>query len=129
MTDEQSLKREIDWSTAQVADGTLTVDLTGEAPKAWAERVAHVLERLGRGEGITVKKRTLTMPGVTPGGEGDVRHLLESAVLQVNADLAPERPEAGGEEAVDEGSAADREMTDAFRAFGGGAPHDDADDA
>ena len=103
----------IDWASAEVSEGTLAVALTDKPSKEWRERVTAVAERLGR-DGVEVKKERLVVPGVTPGSEAEVRHLLESAVLQADADL--------GEEDSDEGhgdtrSDADREMTEAFRAF------------
>jgi hypothetical protein len=103
---------EIDWSTAEVRDGKLSVELTEKPSKEWRERLTGVVERLGR-DGVAIKKERLVVEEVAPGTEGDVRHLLESAVLQVNADLAPDEPD----EPADERSDADREMTDAFRAF------------
>jgi hypothetical protein len=84
---------QIDWGSASVDDGQLTVALTGKPSSEWRERVQSVLERL--------------------------RHLLESAVLQANADLADD--DAGGDGgAGDERSDADQRMTDAFRAFADG---------
>ena len=102
---------EIDWSSAEVRDGTLSVALTEKPSKEWRERFSSVLERLGH-DGAKVQKERLVVSGVAPGTEGDVRHMLESAVMQANADLAPDEPDD------DEPSGQDREMTEAFRAFG-----------
>jgi hypothetical protein len=111
----------IDWSSATVDDGQLTVGLDGKPSSEWRERVERVLERLhagGSGWGaIKVGKKKLTVEDVRDGSEGDLRHLLESAVLQANADLAP------AEDASDQGderSEADQRLTDAFRAFADG---------
>ncbi len=54
-----------------------------------------------------------------PGTETELRHFLESVVLQVNSELPkPEEPEQDAEgETVDEATQADRRMTAAFRAF------------
>jgi hypothetical protein len=69
-------------------------------------------------------KSAIEVADVQPGSEARLRHFLESAIVQVNAELAPagERPES--EERADEDSAAadrqeqaDREMTEALRAF------------
>src|SRR4051812_25996299 len=97
---------DIEWSGAEVRDGTLTVPLAGKAPKAWRERVTAVIERLGR-DGVEIRKGRLVVSAVEPGGESDVHHLLESAVLQANADLGEDE---GGDDG-DEASQADREMT------------------
>ena len=103
---------QIEWSTAVVQDGSLTVELSEDAPEGWGERVTAVLERLGRADGVSVEERCLVVDGVEPGGEGDLRHLLDSAVLQASADLAPDEDEDGGDDGPSE---ADREMTEAFR--------------
>src|SRR3954454_5086529 len=103
---------DIEWSGAEVHDGTLTVPLAGKAPKAWRERVTAVIDRLG-GDGVEIKKGRLVVGAVEPGRESDVHHLLESAVLQANADLG----EDDDEHDEDEASEADREMTAAFRGF------------
>jgi hypothetical protein len=121
---------QIDWSSATVDDGTLTVALDGKPSKEWADRVESVLERLdshggsGSWGAIEVTRKKVTVADVTDGSESDLRHLLESAVLQANADLAaPAEGESGDTERSDE----DQRMTDAFRAF---APRDDdGDDA
>ena len=105
---------DIEWSSAEVSDGTLTVALSEKTSKEWRERFTGVLERLG-GDGIEVKKEKVVVSGVEPGKEGDVRHLLESAVLQANADLAPDEESDDADQPSDE----DRDMTKIFRAFDG----------
>jgi hypothetical protein len=107
---------QIDWAQATVDGGQLTAPITGEPTKKWAERVESVLERLHPGGSawgvIKVTKKKVTVEDVTAGAEADLRHLLESALLQANADFA--EPEEDGE---DERSDEDQQMTDAFRAF------------
>jgi hypothetical protein len=107
-------QREIDWTTAEVRDGNLTVDVGGKAKKDWARRFRAVVGRLGRvghewGE-ISIAKETITVTEVEPGSENDLRHLLEATVQQVNADL-DESP------APDEADGPDEKMTEAFRDF------------
>jgi phage protein D len=109
-------RREIDWSSAEVQEGTLTVRLDGRAGRKWCESVDAVLRRLGADGGIEVKPSKITVPDVRQGKESDLRFLLESAVMQVNTALAPEGEE-DDDEPEDEGSSADREMTEAFRGF------------
>lgn len=120
---------EIDWSAAEVAGGDLSVPLTGEPSKAWTDRVAEVVERLKRGGGgwdaIDVGRKAIEVKGVQTGAESDLRHFLEGAVMQANADFAPE-PKASGEGDGGEGSEADDEMTGAFRAFA--EPGEDSED-
>jgi hypothetical protein len=114
---------EIDWSAAEVAGGDLSVPLTGEPSKEWTARVAEVVERLKRGGGgwdeIKVGGQAIEVTGVQRGAESDLRHFLEGAVMQANADFAP-APEAQDEGGEREASEADGEMTGAFRAFADG---------
>jgi len=117
---------EIDWSAAEVAGGDLSVPLTGEPSKEWTARVAEVVERLKRGGGgweeIEVGRKAIEVSGVQAGAESDLRHFLEGAVMQANADFAPEpEPEEGDGDAASE---ADAEMTGAFRAFADGGDGD-----
>src|SRR4051794_4420723 len=105
------MPRQIDWRSAEVHDGDLTVDVDGDVPRGGGKgegqdgalpvevegdvpggggrRRAAVVDRLDRGTIAEVKfrKRTITVRDVTPGSEGTVRHLLDAAVLQVGADL------------------------------------------
>ena len=119
MAERKESHGEIDWSAAEVAGGDLSVPLTGEPSKAWTDRVAEVVERLKRGSGgwdaIEIGRKAIDVKGVQAGSESDLRHFLEGAVMQANADFAPE-PDAQ-DEGDGEGSEADSEMTGAFRAF------------
>jgi hypothetical protein len=110
----------IDWGSAAVRDGELTVAFAGDATSDWTERLEAVIERLQRPSrawgAIDVKRKKLRVADVTPGSEADLRHLLDSAVLQVNADFAPDEPE-GDARSGDESSDQDREMSEVFRSF------------
>ena len=114
----------IDWASAEVKGGELTVALVGEANAEWAERVQAVVERLdrpGSGWGATkVTEATVTVEAVGAGAEKDLRHLLDGAVQQANADYAPEAPDDAGDEPSEEDSA----MTEAFRSFAQDEPSD-----
>jgi hypothetical protein len=111
----------IDWSQASVVDGRLTVPFGGEPPKKWTDRLEQVLERLHRpGQGwgeVDVGRKKLRVEEVTPGSESELRHLLESAVLQAGADVPVEASEGGDS---DQRSEADQQMTETFRAFADG---------
>jgi hypothetical protein len=107
---------EIERGSAQVRDGRLTVALSDKAPEA----LAGVIERLGRdghpwGD-VEVGKEKLQVGDVSPGTEAQLRHFLESAVLQANADAGLTADEDEDEKA----DSADAEMTAAFRAFADG---------
>ena len=105
----------IDWETAEVRDGSLKVGLTERPSKDWRTRleaVASRLEQPGHHWGqVRASKRHLKVADVPAGHESELRHLLEAAVLQTNADLPS--PAAPSESKVSE---VDQRMTDAFRA-------------
>jgi hypothetical protein len=108
---------EIDWTTAKVDDGGLVVALSEPGSSKWRTRASTAVAALTRpghpwGK-VAVKKRGFVVAGVTEGHEDDVRHFLESIVLQAN----------GREKARDEADADDPDarMTAAFRAFGSDA--------
>jgi hypothetical protein len=107
----------IDWSSASVDDGRLTVAFGGRQSSEWIERVQDVLERLGRPSrrwgAIEVGKKRLRVDAVTPGAEADLRHFLESAVLQATADV----PVEDEDDSDGERSDADQQMTETFRSF------------
>ena len=114
----------IDWASAEVRGGELTVALVGEANAEWAERVQAVVERLdrpGSAWGATkVTEAAVTVEAVGAGAEEDLRHLLDGAVQQANADYAPQAPDDAGDEPSEEDSA----MTEAFRSFAQDEPSD-----
>jgi hypothetical protein len=110
---------QIDWASASVSDGELGVALEPAPAAAWRKRFTAVAQRIGRGgEGwgdVAAKKDRLVVADVAEGAEGDLRHFLESVVLEVNGPADDGAP--ADEDPVDE------RMTEAFRAF---APADDA---
>jgi hypothetical protein len=114
----------IDWASAEVKSGELTVALVGEANTEWAERVQAVVERLdrpGSAWGATkVSDTKVTVEAVGAGAEEDLRHLLDGAVQQANADFAPDVQDDAGDGPSEEDSA----MTEAFRSFAADEPSD-----
>ncbi len=108
----------IDWGTASVDDGRLTVAFEGKPDSEWRERFEAVIDRLRRPSArfgkVEVGKGKLKVSDVEPGSESDLRHLLESALLQANADEAPDDEDGAPDE---QRSDDDQGMTDAFRAF------------
>jgi hypothetical protein len=107
----------LEWSGAEVHDATLVVAFAEEASKDWVTEVTSVLERLAPRLEVAVKRDAIEVSGVEPGAEGDVHHLLESAVLEANSRLAPE-PEDESGDGDREGSDDDQAMTEAFRDYG-----------
>jgi hypothetical protein len=64
---------------------------------------------------VALSRGRLEVTDVVEGAEGNVRHFLESAVLQVNSDLGAEPLAAPAAEDAD---TADARMTATFRRFG-----------
>jgi hypothetical protein len=117
-------QRNVDWGSAEVEDATLTVELTGASSKAWKQRFKGVLALLetphSRWGEVHLNRKAIQVADVQPGAETELRHFLESIVLQVNSELPPpEEPEQEEEQEtrVEEAAKADRQMTAAFRAF------------
>ena len=116
-------QRNIDWGSAEIEDATLTVELTGSSSKAWKQRFQSVHALLDTphshwGE-VHLGKTSIQVADVQQGAEAELRHFLESIVLQVNSELPePERPEHEGEHASGLVQA-DRQMAASFRAFAG----------
>jgi hypothetical protein len=120
MADSDS--RQIDWASAQIEDGALTVELTGKGSKAWKARFANVLALLDTPHtswgDVRLNKSTVKVASVQQGGEPELRHFLESIVLQANSDTKPEAPEGDGK-GDDEGGEhdVDEQMTATFKTF------------
>ena len=113
--------RQIDWDSARIKDATLTVELSGPSSKAWGAQFEHVLVLLDTphnnwGE-VKLTKQAIKVAGVQPGVESELRHFLESIVLQANSDVAPDPPEQDADSEGDPASELDESMTATFRSF------------
>jgi hypothetical protein len=120
MADQQTLA--IDWAGAEVQGGTLTAPMSASASKAWRERFGGVLRLLEHSNGgwgkVELAKKAIEVAEVQAGSEADLRHFLESIVVQVNAELAPAEESPGKPDApADPQERADREMTETVRSF------------
>jgi hypothetical protein len=111
----------IDWAAPSVDGGRLTVPYAGEPPAGFKSALASVIERLDRGGSgwgaIKAGKSRLRVDDITAGSESDLRHLLEAAVLQANADVHGDAEDDDDTDGSGERSEADQTMTDAFRSF------------
>ena len=111
----------IDWGQASVDGGKLTVPYTGKPPSGFKPALERVIERLDRGGSgwgaIKAGKARLRVDDVAAGSESDLRHFLEAAVLQANADVRGDEDDDDETDTPDERSEADQTMTDAFRGF------------
>ncbi len=119
----------LDWSSAEVHGGELTVKIAGDPPDGWKDSFSSTAALLGGRDLGTVqlRKETARVDGVTPGNEERVRHLLESAVQQANAahDKSEDdaEPKDSGEESEGDGVSVDAGMTERFRSFASEADH------
>jgi hypothetical protein len=118
---------QLDWSTAEVSDGTLSVGLTGKPPKKWREtfeRTAVLLSSDRWAVTLNSKKGSVQVAAVDAGDEDRVRQFLEGAVLEANTTLVSEdelfdtQPaEDEEDEADDPGRSPDEEQTGRFREY------------
>lgn len=128
---------QLDWSTAEVSEGKLTVSLDERPTDEWVasfERTAQLLDH-GTWPGVKLKKQEISVKQVEPGSEEKLRFFLESVVQEANAaqgpddeaseDEQPDEEEPGDEPEDEEDPGADsdpdREMTDQFQSFAGGS--------
>jgi hypothetical protein len=121
----------LDWSTAVVSDGTLTVGFSGRPPKKWREVFERTLVLLSQGRwagDLNSRRGTVQISSVELGDEDRVRQLLEGAVLEANTTLVSEDElfndpagdeEHGGADEDPADPAPDQELTEHFRAFAG----------
>jgi hypothetical protein len=116
----------LDWSSARVRDGVLSVELRGERPKGWNKTFAATAATLGGGDWdqVEVKQDRVSVTGVSPGVEDKLRHFLEGTVQQANADHSPSEDDEGAQQEIradeDEqasGDNSDSDLTARFRAF------------
>jgi hypothetical protein len=104
----------LDWSTAEVNDGTVTVELSGKPAARWAKHFDRTVQLLHRGNWseVKLKNKQIRLGVVSAGTEDDVRHFLESLVLEANTTIEPEEQEAAGD-----GSKEDQAITERLRSF------------
>ena len=117
MTDDGHHESALDWSSASVDDGRVTVPVIGDVPTGWTKRVKRVVERLerpgSRWGAVRVTTKEVRVDDVAPGAEPDLHHFLESVVLQANTDLRDDQEDGPD----DERSERDQQMTEAFRSL------------
>ena len=116
----------LSWRTADVRDGTLTVEIDGDRPKGWKATFHQTVRLLGGGDWgeVSLKRGTIRVSEVAEGTEDELRHFLEGAVQQANAthvepeDDAEDQGEEPDEEHEEGCDDADARMTSRFRDFG-----------
>lgn len=111
---------ELNWSTATVKKGKLTVDLEGELASGWKQSFETTVRLLPGGDWgeVQLKKHSVRVSNVPAGSENKLKHHLESVVEQANAAVrAPESEHDDSEDEKAEPDSPDASMTEAFRAF------------
>jgi hypothetical protein len=126
----------LDWSTAEVSDGELTIGLTAKPPKEWRDTFERTAVLLGAGNWevtLRPKKGSVEIASVRPGDEERVRQFVEGVVLEANRTLVSEQELYEGQPADDDDDepdsdapSRDEELTGRFRAFA--AEREDGDD-
>jgi hypothetical protein len=126
MAQDDTAPLRIDWASAEVRERALKVALAGEAPKELRKRVDGLLALIepkgGEWGKVEVRRDSIAVGEVQPGAEADLRHLLESVVMQINSDVGrglDAEQDGGGSEGTGEDpqQSADREMGERFRGF------------
>jgi hypothetical protein len=118
----------LDWSTAEVSDGKLTVALSGKPPKEWRDTFERTAALLSRHWDVSLnsKKGSVQIVSVQPGDEERVRQFAESLVLEANTTLVSEQelfdtaPVEDDEQQPESDAAEpsrDERVTDRFREF------------
>jgi hypothetical protein len=112
----------LDWSAAQVSEGTLSVKVTGEFDDEWEQTLVRTLALLssaGTWGTVAFKKGKVKVDDVQEGSEDNVRFALDGAVQEANAhhadDDAHESDETSDDGDESEGDDTDQRMTDRFR--------------
>jgi hypothetical protein len=113
----------IEWSGASVEGGRLTVPFDAKAPADFKAQLIDLIDRLdqgGRAWGdVKVTRSGLSVADVSEGAESDLRHFLEAAVLQANANLGEDEDDDDEPGSDGERSETDERMTETFRDFAG----------
>jgi hypothetical protein len=115
----------LDWSTAEVSEGTLTIALDEKPPKEWRAVFIRTAALLGAGSwdvSLHAKRGSVEIATVRPGDEERVRQFLEGVMLEANARVAdePEPADEGDGPETDESMSErspDEALTASFREF------------
>ena len=81
----------LDWSSAEVQDGTLTVALEGKLEKGWKNAFARTTALLNGGawDEVKLKKGKVLVGAISPGDEDRVRQFLEGWFCRPTATSRP----------------------------------------
>jgi hypothetical protein len=131
----------LDWSTAEVKDSKLTVQVDGDLPDGWQDTFNTTVKLLGGGSWgeIKLEEQKAEVSDPAAGDEEKIKHFLESVVQQANAthrsdeDEDEEQGEDGerdeeDEEESEQESDEDKEMADRFQSFAKDDSEEDSDE-
>jgi hypothetical protein len=131
----------LDWSTAEVKDSKLTVQVDGDLPDGWQDTFNTTVKLLGGGAWGEIKldEQKAEVSDLTPGDEEKIKHFLESVVQQANATHHSDEDEERGEgdddgedqedeEESEQESDEDKEMADRFQSFAKDDSEEDSDE-
>jgi hypothetical protein len=131
----------LDWSTAEVKDSKLTVQVDGDLPDGWEDTFNTTVQLLGGGSWgeIKLEEQKAEVTGLRPGDEAKLKHFLESVVQQANATHLGDEDEEQGEDEDDEQdgeddedseqeSDEDKEMSKRFQSFAEEDSEEDSDE-
>lgn len=114
----------LDWSSADVTDGTLVVALSDRPPKKWRDAFDRATALLSHGNWTTrlsQRNGAVRLDPVAPGEEERVLQFLEGALLEANRTILTEEElfdhAHNGDESEESEPSIDEQMTARFRAF------------
>jgi hypothetical protein len=116
-------KLELDWTSAEVKDGTLVVALNATPPKKWRDAFERATALLSHGNWstrLTRRNAAVRLDPVELGEEERVRQFLEGALLEANRTIVTEDElfaAGGGDDADEPEVSEDEELTQRFRGF------------
>lgn len=115
---------QLEWSSADVTDGTLVVALSTKPPKKWREAFERATALLSHGNWSTrLSKRNsaVRLDPVALGEEERVLQFLEGALLEANRTILSEDElfdhAEDGDDAAEAETSVDEQLTAAFRGF------------
>ena len=120
-----SEKVRVDWSSAEVSDGTLVVALNHRPPKKWREAFTRAAALLSHGNWTTrlsQRGSAVRLDPVELGEEERILQFLEGALLEANRTILTEEElfdDARADAPAEQEASADEELTQRFRAFAG----------
>ena len=112
----------LDWSSAEVNDGTLVVALSGKTPKKWREAFERATALLSHGNWhtrLSQKATAIKLDPVRLGEEERVRQFLEGALLEANHTIVSDEElfEDDADEGDEQEPSTDSQLTATFRGF------------